>query len=289
MESINVRLKDMRYTSSPHLTIKQVADMTGIPASTIADYEQEGMMVPSDAIIRYAKTFNVSADYLLGLTDMREVPDAELRDLHLSETAVMKLKQERMYPWLLSSIIEHELFDDLMIDAELYISGYVDEVIQSFNTSLEIKRILEKNKRSKGTNTENLVDKFADRHCEVARLDQDLYFSQLVQERLKTMLTDIRVAHYSYPNTSDYKIGQSIIDAYLDSIKKHASDPTTGVFEGVGRILKIKPLRKNTMLSEKLARIVESEEMKDWIDQSELIEPNRRRRRNKKWNNSIEV
>ena len=64
---MNERLKQLRIEKG--VTQKEVAAAIGVTFSAYAHYEQ-GIREPSNQIlISLCKYFNVSADYLLGLTD----------------------------------------------------------------------------------------------------------------------------------------------------------------------------------------------------------------------------
>ena len=103
MESINERMKDLRYPyGEDRIQQQELAAALGIPVSTINEYEKEGTYVPSDVIIKYCRYFNVTSDYLLGLTDIRNQPNAEIHELHLTGRALEKLKNQEINPWLLS-------------------------------------------------------------------------------------------------------------------------------------------------------------------------------------------
>ncbi len=81
--------------SNTKLTQKDVAKMLNIPASSIAEYEKEGYYVPSNIIIKYCQVFNVSADYLLGLTNNLKQPNFEIHELGLSDIALDKLRNKK--------------------------------------------------------------------------------------------------------------------------------------------------------------------------------------------------
>lgn len=63
----NERLRSLR--TEANLTLKEVSLSTGIPVSTYSNYEQ-GIREPSlETLAIICKSFNASADYLLGLSD----------------------------------------------------------------------------------------------------------------------------------------------------------------------------------------------------------------------------
>lgn len=61
------RLKELRIASG--LTQKQLADILGINSVTYLHYEKEQREPPLSLLADMAKFFDVSVDYLLGLTE----------------------------------------------------------------------------------------------------------------------------------------------------------------------------------------------------------------------------
>ena len=68
--TINERIKDLRVERD--FNQHQMAEAIGIPDSTYGDYELDGYLIPHTAVMRIAEYFEVSADYLLGMTDSRK-------------------------------------------------------------------------------------------------------------------------------------------------------------------------------------------------------------------------
>ena len=66
------RLKQLR--EEKRLTQKELAFELSIGSKTISDYERESSSPDNDTLMIIAKFFNVSADYLLGLSDERIPP-----------------------------------------------------------------------------------------------------------------------------------------------------------------------------------------------------------------------
>jgi transcriptional regulator with XRE-family HTH domain len=63
----NIRLKQLRQIIQ--VTQGELAKIIGVKASTIANYESNRNEPSFDKIIALAKYFNVSVDYLLGITE----------------------------------------------------------------------------------------------------------------------------------------------------------------------------------------------------------------------------
>ena len=72
------KLKSLRIEKK--LTQKQVADRIGLAISAVSSYES-GTRYPSyDVLVKLARIFHVSTDYLLGITNTRNIDVTGLRD-----------------------------------------------------------------------------------------------------------------------------------------------------------------------------------------------------------------
>ena len=72
------KLKSLRIEKN--LTQKQVADRIGLAISAVSSYES-GTRYPSyDVLVKLARIFHVSTDYLLGITNTRNIDVTGLRD-----------------------------------------------------------------------------------------------------------------------------------------------------------------------------------------------------------------
>ena len=101
-------------------TQQSLADVLGVPRSNVRNWENDKRELKPEMIVSLAKTFGVSADYLLGLSDnptRDESIDGACRCTGISEKAVLRIqslresdgKAERV-----SSILEAEQFPRLI-------------------------------------------------------------------------------------------------------------------------------------------------------------------------------
>ena len=78
MVNMGEKLKSLRIEKN--LTQKQVADRIGLAISAVSSYES-GTRYPSyDVLVKLARIFPVSTDYLLGITNTRNIDVTGLRD-----------------------------------------------------------------------------------------------------------------------------------------------------------------------------------------------------------------
>ena len=72
------KLRSLR--TEKKLTQKQVADRIGLAISAVSSYESGSRYPSYEALIKLARIFHVSTDYLLGITDKRNVDVTGLDD-----------------------------------------------------------------------------------------------------------------------------------------------------------------------------------------------------------------
>lgn len=88
------KLKSLR--TEKKLTQKQVADQIGLAISAVSSYESGSRYPSYDVLVRLAHIFHVSTDYLLGMTDKRNIDVTGLGDeeIELISQLVEKLRQK---------------------------------------------------------------------------------------------------------------------------------------------------------------------------------------------------
>ena len=72
------KLKSLRIEKK--LTQKQVADRIGLAISAVSSYESGSRYPSYDVLVKLARMFHVSTDYLLGMTDKRNIDVTGLDD-----------------------------------------------------------------------------------------------------------------------------------------------------------------------------------------------------------------
>jgi transcriptional regulator with XRE-family HTH domain len=82
MELFGLRLKGLR--SEKGLTQQQLADKLGIVKASISSYEHNANYPSIEVFIKLCKIFDVSADFLLGLSDDMDIKISHLTDEQVS-------------------------------------------------------------------------------------------------------------------------------------------------------------------------------------------------------------
>ena len=82
--TIQERLKDLRVECG--LTLEQLAEQTHLSKSALGSYEADDFKdISHYALIKLAKFYGVTADYLLGLTETKNHSNAGLQDRRLGD------------------------------------------------------------------------------------------------------------------------------------------------------------------------------------------------------------
>ena len=186
--SIQERLKDLRVEKG--LTLEKLSQQTKIPASTLGSYESDDYKeIPHRNIIELAKFYEVSTDYLLGMTENRQLDNVVLSDLHLSDAALTLLKDQKINTLLLSELITHEQFRKLMLDLEIYVDGLADMQVKSLNFVVDTgrKRLVKRNNPDEYDLALNTL--------KAQHLEQNDYFAHVIDDDMHTIIQDIRNAH----------------------------------------------------------------------------------------------
>ena len=134
--TINERIGDLR--TSMHLSQTELSEKTGIPISVISRIESgKTATVGHDVLAKLALFFNVSADYLLGLTDVRMRKNVELNQLGLSNKALFQILSGKVNSRLLSMMIESKNFPRFLDYAQTYFEDANAPAFQSRNAMID--------------------------------------------------------------------------------------------------------------------------------------------------------
>ena len=193
--TIQERLKDLR--TEQKLTLEQLAEKTGISKSALGKYETEEYkdMSPFN-LATLANFYGVSTDYLLGLTEQKNHPNADINNLHLSDDMIDLVESGKINTRLLCEIATHEDFRRFLTDIEIYVDRIADMRINDLNAVLGVVR----NAAMEKCSDEN--DLYV-RTLELAQVDEDEYFSHVIHKDLDRIISTIRESHKTDRTTAD--------------------------------------------------------------------------------------
>ncbi len=106
------------------MTLEELAARIGINATTLGRIEKgQTQKIGSDVLIAIAREFNVSTDFLLGLTNIPERKNYDVSELGLSAQAVRNLYTQRVNTDVVNRLLEHPRFATLTA----MIAQYLDD------------------------------------------------------------------------------------------------------------------------------------------------------------------
>lgn len=187
--TIQERLKDLRVNDRG-LTLEQLAEQTGLSKAALGSYEvNDTKDISHYAISKLAKFYGVTADYLLGLSEMKNHPDAELDDLHLSDEVIELLRDGRVNTSLLCELVMHRDFIKLLADVEIYVNGMAAAQIQNLNAWVDVARaeIMEKYQPGEYDSTTAML--------RAMHIQEGEYFSRRVHDDIDGIMISIKADH----------------------------------------------------------------------------------------------
>lgn len=221
--TIPERLKDLRVAEK-EMSLQELSDATGIPSSTLGNYEKdENVDISLGNLLTLADFYQVSTDYLLCRTELREHTNKSVSDLHLNDDAVQILTDEKYNPRLLSELLSHKSFHKFMTDLEIYIDGFNDKGIQIANAFLDVMRY---KLNELGADSTDAFAKIFD----TSHIETEQYYLNILLEDLKPIVSDLRNTHMKDSNTAsdiDYQsMVKNIIDDFTSPTQFAAEDST---------------------------------------------------------------
>lgn len=178
--TIQERLKDLRVNDRG-LTLEQLAEATGLSRSALGNYEtNEFKDISPFSIATLAQFYGVSTDYLLGLVEQKNHPDAEVLDLHLSDEMIDILQSGKINNRLLCEIVTHNEFRRLLVDIEVYVDRIASMEIDNLNAIVATAKAEVLARESPDENDLYL------RTLEAASVQENNFFTHIVHEDIDT-------------------------------------------------------------------------------------------------------
>lgn len=199
--TIQERLWDLRKERG--LNLEELAEATGISKSALATFESdEYKEINHGNLLKLAKFYGVSTDYILCLTENRDPAGTELNELHLTDEMVDLLKSGRINNRLLCEIATNEDFLSLMTDTEIFVDGIATKRFRDMNAVLAI------------THSEILAqyqpveEDLPLQTLKASQIQEEDYFCHVTHRSWDRIIRDIRKKHVddtdSESDTSDW-------------------------------------------------------------------------------------
>ena len=241
--SIQERLKDLRVERG--LTLEQLAEQTHLSKSALGSYEADEFKdISHYALIKLAKFYGVTADYLLGLSETKNHPNADLTDLRLSDSMIELLKSGLVDNSLLCELVAHPDFPRLMADLEIYVNGIATKQVQGANAIVDAVSATIMKQHNPGLTDPQL------RQLITAHIDDDSFCRYVIQQDINGIALDLREAHrndfFSVPEDNSLK---GFLQAVDEAISED-SDPEQASLAFICKRLKLNykscPMKKRS-------------------------------------------
>lgn len=186
--TIQERIRDLRQEKK--LTLEQLAEQTGLSKSALGSYESNDTKdISHYAIIKLAKFYGVTTDYLLGISEQKTVGGTSMYPDYDFTQKQGILPPEKVNRRLLQELVSHEEFPRLLADIEIYIDNIAGMQIQNLNAWIDVVRqeLIDKHNPDKDDPTLRVL--------EAAHINDDEYFSHLVNEDIDRIIRDLKEKH----------------------------------------------------------------------------------------------
>ena len=182
------KIKDMRVER--HMTTKQLAQATGISEPVLNGLENDlGRDVGYSRIVDLAKFFEVPTDYLLGFTESRITKNIELKELGLSDRAIEVLLAKRQDNELVSQLIEHAEFSNLINAIDIYVKQLAAKSINTINNLTAVVQRGVENYAAGAGMPEGYGEAMS--YINETKVDEDEFLRYRITERFNQILRDV--------------------------------------------------------------------------------------------------
>ena len=183
------RLKHLRKHRG--VTLQDIEDATGISHSALGRYENDQATdVSIYNLTKLAKYYDVSGDYLLGLSEQANHPNTPIESLHIETGMIQLLRSGKINNRLLSEMVTNEHFVRFMLDAEVFVDRGVSYVISILNEYYKKNRE-ELYKKGGDKITEDSIT----RSLDMFPIDDNKYVRDILHEDLDMIMDELQEKH----------------------------------------------------------------------------------------------
>ena len=182
------KIKDLRVER--HMTTRQLAQQTGISEAVLNGLENDnGRDVGYSRIIDLAKFFDVPTDFLLGFTESRITKNIELKALGLSDKAIEVLLAKRQDNELVSQLIEHGEFVNLINAIDIYVKQLAAKSINTINNLTAVVQRGVENYAAGAGMPEGYNEAMS--YINETKVNEDEFLRYRITERFNQILRDV--------------------------------------------------------------------------------------------------
>ena len=186
------KIKDLRVER--HMTTRQLAQQTGISEAVLNGLENDsGRDVGYSRIIDLAKFFDVPTDFLLGFTESRITKNIELKELGLTDKAIKVLLAKRQDNELVSQLIEHGEFSNLINAIDIYVKQLAAKSINTINNLTAVVQRGVENYAAGAGMPEGYNEAMS--YINETKVNEDEFLRYRITERFNQILRDVYAAN----------------------------------------------------------------------------------------------
>jgi transcriptional regulator with XRE-family HTH domain len=221
---LHEKLKDLR--TECNWTLSDLQDQTGIPISTLqrmeSDKERAEPRISLQDIKILAELYNVSLDYLSGITDNRQHRHIEVDKLRLTDQAIEVLSNGKLNNRLISELLSHPGFPQLLSSMEIYIDRKISPQIGAMNGLYKLAESTIREKFKTADKDEILMT------LQEAIVDEDEFLRYRISERFNEVMKSLFGAHKKDIMTKE---NEGVLNEIKDGIETYFDNndqPTKG-------------------------------------------------------------
>jgi len=186
--TLQEKLRDLR--DERKLKLQDVANATSIPLATMQRIEtDENMRAGYQDIDILARFYGVSSDYLFGVTDNRQHRNVEIDDLSLSDSAIEILKSKKLNNRLVSELLSHADFQQLLNSIEIYIDKKLLPHMNTINAAYKLAETTIKDNYTVEDNDEVMA------LLQNSVIDEDGFLLYRISERFNAIIKSLFDEH----------------------------------------------------------------------------------------------
>jgi transcriptional regulator with XRE-family HTH domain len=186
--TLGEKLRDLR--DEKKLTLSALSDEVNIPVATLQRMESdEDVRTGYQDVAVLAKFYEVSTDYLFGLTDNRQHRHVDVDALKLSDEAIEALKFGGINNRLVSELLAHPDFTKLMNSVEVYVDRKVLPQMVNINAMYKLAEDTIRESFQVGDDDEYI------RQLQEAVVDEDEYLRYRISERFNILMKRLFELH----------------------------------------------------------------------------------------------
>ena len=225
--TLGEKLKDLRVTKA--LKLADVEAATGISTSTLQRLEaDDDIRVGYQDIEVLVRFYNVSADFLFGLTDNdKEHREYAIDKLRLSDAAIDVLKDGQLNNRLISEFLSHDDFPQLLRAMEIYIDRKVLPQMNTMNAMYKMTEQALKENTDISDSDELLA------FLQLSVVDEDEYLRSRISERFNMVMKSLFDSHKKDKPSPEYADMltdmKEQVETYLDVRKDETANKAKAI------------------------------------------------------------